>query len=383
MSFNFYLNSSISTLSNIVIEYPSSDVSSNRLPYIEISDMLEDLSGNRVIRPIMPLDVIALTDRPFETTDPEIVKTWFVASNHLMLEDHSKARETDYLRARKELMWFIRSKQNLKDFHGILETELYKLFIDGNRWPKHEQISTINEQMTFDVKEPGYTKAMMNGFQFLFRNLDRPIDSQWVLELHDIATSGVASGGPKGYLESGYRSYLKKDHMETFGLELGSTLTEQGKNELIGKMRNNRYNFIFKDESWNVFNLFVMNPRNTIERIAPKEQPRIKLYPPRTPGILEAAVDHLLFLYHDAKKNTLDEKLTAIIQLVQDLEQIHPFYDGNIRTFAILLIQRLLVDEGLTPACFLDPNCFDCLSVEQLKIKLIQAQELFLSLKAT
>ena len=56
------------------------------------------------------------------------------------------------------------------------------------------------------------------------------------------------------------------------------------------------------------------------------------------------------------------EKLITILELVQTIEFIHPFGDGNCRTVYCLL-QYLLLENGLQLAILDDPNCFDFLPV--------------------
>jgi hypothetical protein len=68
---------------------------------------------------------------------------------------------------------------------------------------------------------------------------------------------------------------------------------------------------------------------------------------------------------------------------VQNLDQIHLFNDGNIRTFALLLLQRLLIDNGFSPTCLDDPNCIDCLSINEIVARVEQGWEHFKSLKPT
>ena len=62
---------------------------------------------------------------------------------------------------------------------------------------------------------------------------------------------------------------------------------------------------------------------------------------------------------------------TAIATLCQDLDQLHLFVDGNIRTIGIFLLNKLLYDNGLPPCTMKDVNTLDCLSTSELidKIK--------------
>lgn len=85
--------------------------------------------------------------------------------------------------------------------------------------------------------------------------------------------------------------------------------------------------------------------------------------------------------YHLAPKTTEDEKLHAIARLCQDLDQLHVFVDGNIRTTGILLLNKLLIENGLSPSVMHDVNQLDCLSEDELVTIIKEGQEFFQRLK--
>lgn len=59
-------------------------------------------------------------------------------------------------------------------------------------------------------------------------------------------------------------------------------------------------------------------------------------------------------------------KLRTIIKFISEVERLHPFSDGNIRTFVIGLLNRLLLQNGFYPATFRDPNIFDAYTLDEL-----------------
>jgi hypothetical protein len=61
-----------------------------------------------------------------------------------------------------------------------------------------------------------------------------------------------------------------------------------------------------------------------------------------------------------------DEILTAIVRLAQDLDQMHLFFDGNIRTVAFLVLNKLLIENEMKPAILDEPNVFDMKSTAEL-----------------
>lgn len=61
-----------------------------------------------------------------------------------------------------------------------------------------------------------------------------------------------------------------------------------------------------------------------------------------------------------------EEKLYAIASLIQHLEQIHPFNDVNCRTFCMIFLNILLMQNDFLPALIDDPNKFDGYDLDSL-----------------
>lgn len=73
------------------------------------------------------------------------------------------------------------------------------------------------------------------------------------------------------------------------------------------------------------------------------------------------------------------DKILAIAQCVGKIERAHPFYDGNCRTM-ILLTNKLLLQNGLSPTIYNNPNQMDMLSKSQLAEKIIEGQKTYAEL---
>jgi hypothetical protein len=76
---------------------------------------------------------------------------------------------------------------------------------------------------------------------------------------------------------------------------------------------------------------------------------------------------------------TSAEKLYAIANAVQCLERIHPFNDVNCRTFCMVFLNILLIQNDFLPALIDDPNKFDgydCDSLVELIKQGIQKTEI-------
>ncbi|MCF6775920.1 hypothetical protein L3V83_04945 [Thiotrichales bacterium 19X7-9] len=73
------------------------------------------------------------------------------------------------------------------------------------------------------------------------------------------------------------------------------------------------------------------------------------------------------------------ERLELIFKTVKGVELTHPFYDANLRT-SVILLQRLLVQNGFMPTAFIDPNRIDNVSVNNL-IKYYQGRDGILAIE--
>jgi hypothetical protein len=72
-----------------------------------------------------------------------------------------------------------------------------------------------------------------------------------------------------------------------------------------------------------------------------------------------------------------DVKLRAIALCCRNLEQLHPFPDGNARTIGVLVLNKLLLEQGLPPAALEDANRLDAYSVAEVMQEIKKGQERF------
>ncbi|MCE0724402.1 Dot/Icm T4SS effector AnkN/AnkX/LegA8 [Legionella resiliens] len=71
--------------------------------------------------------------------------------------------------------------------------------------------------------------------------------------------------------------------------------------------------------------------------------------------------------------HTIDEKLQVIAKHIRYYEVLHPFRDANGRTFVNNLLNILLMQQGLPPATFYEPNVFDLYSADELVVVIKEA----------
>jgi hypothetical protein len=93
---------------------------------------------------------------------------------------------------------------------------------------------------------------------------------------------------------------------------------------------------------------------------------------------LETHVDKLFDDYRTAiasAEGHEEQVLLAIATLIVDLEQTHPFYDGNCRSFGVQVLLRCLFENKLAPSIMDDPNCIDGLTPKQVVIEIKKGME--------
>lgn len=88
---------------------------------------------------------------------------------------------------------------------------------------------------------------------------------------------------------------------------------------------------------------------------------------------LNAEVANVLQEYHTNISTCTEnsQKIECIVSVVQKLEQIHPFSDCNCRTFCMVLLNALLMQNNILPTLIENPNDFDGCSIKYLT-KLVQ-----------
>lgn len=65
----------------------------------------------------------------------------------------------------------------------------------------------------------------------------------------------------------------------------------------------------------------------------------------------------------ELKKNAI---LKMIAQCIRDLELTHPFGDGNCRLFCIIVLNKLLLENDLSPTILYNPNYFDGHAIDEM-----------------
>lgn len=248
------------------------------------------------------------------------------------------------------------------------EDELYKFFIDKKRLqnPDNDEIN-IAPHLLFDIKEPGYFKAMLEAFKSLPNYISREISVAMNIELHDKAIDQVKdkngyvlSKGISGqycYCPAPYFSQDTATELynsaflfgDRFALDLlGEEIASDSSGHLMDDK--NYINKFMKKKFSCIYNL------GNVESIIHTQKEWEILFTPLL-AHFRASIEHT---------KTLNGIVSAAGELLRALEVAHIFPDGNTRTNAFLLLNKILIENNLPPVILEEPNMFGYLTVKEL-----------------
>ncbi len=292
------------------------------------------------------------------------------------------------------LLESLKQKPLLFQAFAMMETYLIEKTVDG----KETRFRTFEDMEKPTIEggegEIGYKKGLENGLDFFISHIKDPLSKEWFIGIHDALTAGITTDDNSEGIPTGFRT--KEDGKEAMGLIWGETYSDLGISELAEKKKcdNERY-LMFEsqfehldNENYHGFcaSKKYGDSQNIMGNIKTKAMSdTVKLLTSHTLSPLQANrfFTFLLFNYYNdinpIKNSELDEVSTvkAIAIFCQDLDQLHLFVDGNIRSIGIFLLNKLLYDQGLEPSCMKDVNALDCLSIDEITNLIVEGQEEF------
>lgn len=244
-------------------------------------------------------------------------------------------------------------------FGSFDTSETWRLVLDKYQQPARGEYGFENES--------GYMSGTFNGLKRALESVrnDEPLSLDLFKDLHDTCVDNVIpmgkTVGDNDFLESGMRDKFKADNVTErrvgFTLTDGRNMTQDGLGELREKIRNG--------DNW-------------FEILTNNDKPLLKTFA-RTTAECELRATSIINAYHVEIGNatTEDEKLTAIARCCRDLEVSHLFADGNARTIGFCVVNKLLLENDLSPVILENPNRFDGYSIEELVDEIRQGQQNF------
>jgi Fic/DOC family len=317
-------------------------------------------------------------------------------------------------------------------FKGFPPTDAWRIGIDLDT----QKAEKSSQAWARFETESGYMAGICRGLALVIQSDldDQTVNTDFIIDLHHHVTQGVLKtdllddmqlgnkipsdtelthpqkNGHKEYFypytfRSGFYRRSNVDEWVNYPCIAGKTVTHQGLTEANERSRENNLAFM----------ILKVNRRELIDQIEEAlehvedqtekiplmqeimEKNKINDSYEYTPGDEFTCCTNLPWTLLSPKEKTEQalvayeadiqsaqtetEKLSAIARCCQTLEQIHPFEDGNARTFGILLVNRLLLKEGLNPAIIEDPNRFDGYSNAELIEEIRSGQAAFENLR--
>lgn len=240
--------------------------------------------------------------------------------------------------------------------------------------------------------EPGYMGGMFKGFAHILVTLDEKLSARYLRTLHDTAVGDVfvdvhAWREAQSALPSRQSQYkLKKNYRNganAFGLRLGSNATQAGIKELKEKIQQD---LLLGERR------FIIEWANLDDHGQPLKTAEGDFIPldggyvgdvVTVAKVLssdnELYAQKIIDLYYKelAAAGDNEKKLKAIVRVCRDLESVHLFEDGNVRTLGILLLNKLLLQNGFSPVSLHNPNVIDAFSLNELLVEIKNGQNHF------
>ena len=260
------------------------------------------------------------------------------------------------------------------------KAQLWRFFVDGRFQKKY------NGWVGYEAGERGSVQALMNGFSFMLDHFDLSagLSSTYLLDLHRICMLSVetsnlkSSPGDLRYLNAGMPFFAKSTTYEN----LKQILKErQGDGTVIFNTKkyakraeefdpDELYAGLLKDKRINYRNWYPNLDRQTKDALEKKRGLQAFYHAKHAVQMLFAEkMDEIVSRFNREIRwaKTDDERLDCMIVLVRRLELLHPFPDGNCRTFACITLNHLLLYYDMLPTILYNPNYDGELSPAEFK----------------
>lgn len=225
----------------------------------------------------------------------------------------------------------------------------------------------------YEYRELNSIQQALEALAFSVAHREKTLSVEHIKQIHSIAlknVKGLRRGSEKNVglvrANTGVYFFIWKSGATVEGIE-ELLLANRGKTN--AKLRNlENINFLSPDNTATATDIY----NNMVDLLY--EAPTYS-----TREDLENALNDIVQSYNssiDAASTQLD-KLKVIVAHIKQLELLHPFSDGNGRTFVNVLLNSLLIKNKFYPAIFFDPNIFDLYSTSQIVNVVIEGMWFF------
>ena len=253
--------------------------------------------------------------------------------------------------------------------HHLHRDFLWKIIVDGVHEKVGKGVYERNRVSKGSNAERGYMRAMESAFLFMLESIDKKekLSPDWIRTLHKKAIFLVYHDGrqstideyfvDQGCLPASIRNNIRYEladlqELREYGFidfswrskEFASPLFWDGEPIGLGKNTSDE-----KLEKWlrgfNREDIELLGRWNAVNQVEKN---------------VEKVLGGLIHEYEEniKKADGDDDKLMAITRFAKQVDTLHPFRDANMRMI-ILLINRLLIENKLSPVAMMDPNDMD------------------------
>ena len=258
------------------------------------------------------------------------------------------------------------------------KSQFWRFFVDGRFQKKY------NGWVGYEGGERGSVQALLNGFSFMMDNFDlsKGLRATYLRELHKVCMLSVettnlkSSPGDIRYLNSGMPFFAKSTTYEHL-VEVFEMRKDDGTAIFNSTKWGKTANELSVDEIYKVMHKDgKINYRNWYPNIDLKQQQAIEgklslheFYEAKhaVQMMMVSKMEEIVDRYNTSiqKAKNKEEKLRAIALVPRELELLHPFPDGNSRTFSCVTLTHLLTYNGFSPALLENPNLDNEVSLSQ------------------
>ena len=233
---------------------------------------------------------------------------------------------------------------------GIAIDQLWKLLIDGrNMNGGRKYYDWLGERA-----EPGYISKMEEAFFLMLREINSPLSVELITELHNMACANVLLISPEAPVSFGKMPANAARGLSFEPDDLKELLTFEF---FDIELR------LSQEESPIFLSGCSLGTKKTLDDFAKILNEAPNAVGSKRKSETRSADEVLKGIIAQFEVNiksaiTEDEKLMAIAKFAKQVDALHPFTDGNMRTI-VLLIYDLLIKNGLSLTIMANPNDLD------------------------
>ncbi len=230
-------------------------------------------------------------------------------------------------------------------YHSFSRENFWRLFCDSEL--QSQELGWYD----FEQREPGYLLAMTKAHLFMRQTINEPLTMDLIKQLHAKATDNV-----KHMVKKNHSGQLRH-HTESLRYGVSPSTS------LRGLVQSIRHSLRYEDYDFTTSGygqLYHLLYACDIKLVAKKFKRILSHY---QLNIFQAV--------------TAKDYLLAIATLISRLEKLHPFIDGNTRTFSMLLLNRELIRHGFSPSMLFNPNVSGCYCRERLANEIAEGMKRF------